>query len=326
MENLYKKYINNQLSKEDLDELKKDDFELHSQQIGEAMHEEWFDSEDDNSNISEGPITKIKKHLDNAIDHERSVTIVPFYYKVALWSAVVLLPLLIISSLYIYNEHSQSTLEVMTVVTHTGEKASVNLPDGTLVALNSDSRLSYIPKEYNKSNRTIDFEGEGYFKVSKDASRPFIVNAQGLRVKVLGTKFNLQVRKNKKNAELYLESGKVQFTSLKNNKSVVLFSNQKLTMNQMTGEMSVQIENGNLSTAWRRNEMVFYKTPFEEVAKCLENTYGITVQLNYRCGPQDFFTGTLVTNDLSSDIEVLEVTNGLTITKTGNTLYISRQH
>jgi transmembrane sensor len=206
-----------------------------------------------------------------------------------------------------------------------GEKASVNLPDGTQVTLNSDSRLSYIPKVYNKDNRTVTFDGEGYFCVAKDKDRPFIVKAKGLNVNVLGTKFNLLVRKNNTNAELFLESGRVQFTSLLKNESVVIYPYQKLTMNQLTGEMSVQTETDNLSTAWRRNEMVFRNAPFESVVKCIENAYGVKIKLNYQCGPKDSFTGTLLTNDLNGDLEVLETTNNLKITKVRNTILIRRQ-
>jgi transmembrane sensor len=318
MENLYTKYINDELSKEELDELKKDDFQKHSQQIEEAMFDEWTNSKE-YVDLSDEEIFKIKSHLDNAIENS-----VPFYYKVALWAAAILLPIIIISSLYIYKDHVQSISETLTVVTHTGEKASVNLPDGTLVLLNSDSKLSYIPKVYNKDTRAISFDGEGYFNVAKDKKRPFIVNARKLNVQVLGTKFNLQIRENNKNAELFLESGTVQFTSLLKKQSVVLHPFQKLLMDQLTGEMSVKIETDNLSTAWRRNEIVFRNAPLESVVKCLGDAYGLKIKMNFQCSPKDAFTGTLLTNDLNSDLEVLETTNDLKIIKINDTLFIRK--
>ncbi len=325
MENLYTKYINNRLSKRDLDDLKKDDFRKHTQEMGEAMHDEWMNSDEDYSTIPDEPISRIKSRLDNNIDSERHITI-PIYYKVALWAAAVLLPLFVISSLYIYKDHTESVSDELTVVTHAGEKASVNLPDGTQVSLNSDSKLAYIPKVYNKDSRTVSFEGEGYFNVAKDKTRPFIVNARGLNVSVLGTKFNLNVRVKAESAELYLESGRVQFTSTISNKSVILHPSQKVTMNQLTGDMTVKTVTDDYSTAWRRNEMVFSHAPLETVIKCLENTYGVDFKLNYKSSAKDSFTGILVTNDLNSDLLVLETTNNIKITKIGNRLYSIKQN
>jgi transmembrane sensor len=323
MENLYNKYINNQLSKEELDELKKKSFQKYSREVGQSMLDEWMSTKEDDLQVSDEVVSKIKDRLNKNIDKQHRTTI-PLYYRVALWAAAILLPLVVISSLYIYKDHVQAISEELTVVTHVGEKASVNLPDGTEVTLNSDSRLSYIPKVYNKDNRTVTFDGEGYFCVAKDKDRPFIVKAKGLNVNVLGTKFNLLVRKNNTNAELFLESGRVQFTSLLKNKSIIIYPYQKLTMNQLTGEMSVQTETDNLSTAWRRNEMIFRNAPFESVTKCLKNAYGVKIKMDYQPSPKDAFTGTLLTNDLNSDLEVIETTNNLKIIKIGNTLFIRR--
>lgn len=322
MKNLYSKYINNQLTVAELEELRKDNPQKFSSEMEEALNEEW-NADEDYSQIPDDVVAGIKSRLDKAIDKKRRV-IVPLYYKVLGWAAVILLPLFILSTLYIYKEHTQAVSEEMVVATATGEKATITLPDGTLVTLNSNSRLSYTPKVYNKDNRQISFSGEAYFNVAKDKERPFMIDARGLKVQVLGTKFNLSVRKEDKNAELFLESGKVLFTSLLKRESVVLSPNQKLTMNQMTGEMSVMKETDNMASAWRRNEMIFRNAPFESVVKAIENVYGVRIRMEYKSDSMDVFTGTLVTNDLNSVLEVIETTNNLKATKTNNVISIGR--
>ncbi len=190
--------------------------------------------------------------------------------------------------------------EEMIVTTAIGEKANIILPDGTRVKLNSDSRLSYIPKSYNKGMRQINFSGEGYFDVSKDKERPFKIDAEGLKVKVLGTKFNLSVRKDNENAELFLETGKVMFSSLLKNKAVILSPNQELTMNQTTGEISVKNVYHNVVSAWTRNEMIFRNAPFSLVVKSIEKTYNVKINLKLKNDSMDLFTGALVTNYLNA--------------------------
>ena len=78
---------------------------------------------------------------------------------------------------------------------------------GVLVSLNSKSRLIYFPKDYNKKERKIAFGGEGYFQVKRNVNTPFLINAKGLQVRVLGTTFNLSVRDTERTAELALEEG-----------------------------------------------------------------------------------------------------------------------
>ena len=71
------------------------------------------------------------------------------------------------------------------------EQIRVILQDGSIVHLNSDSRLRY-PKQFGLFNRTVELWGEGYFNVAKDENRPFKVDLQGVEVRVTGTKFNVK--------------------------------------------------------------------------------------------------------------------------------------
>ena len=82
---------------------------------------------------------------------------------------------------------------MVTVRSNPGMRTSCNLPDGTVAYLNSGSTLIY-PVPYDNDKRAVTLDGEGYFKVTHDPEKPFIVNvADGkMRVKVLGTEFNLQ--------------------------------------------------------------------------------------------------------------------------------------
>lgn len=310
MKELYRKYIDNKLTREGLNDLKNKSDNLGSDRdLLDAMQEEWLKDNDDYQNVSDIEMCKVKSKLDDKIHHEnRSI---PLYYKIIGWVAVMLLPLFILSTFYLYNEKSQRQSDEITVSTAQGEKANVTLPDGTVVSLNSESKLTYAAKMYNKESRQLHFSGEGYFVVAKDENRPFLIDAKGLRVKVLGTKFNLSVRDSKPNAELFLESGSVQFTSLLKKEAVIIKPNQKVIMNQLTGKMTVKDETLNDAPTWRKNEIIFRNVPLNEVIKGIENIYNVRIKINKTGDALDVFTGTLVTDDLNGVLEVLERTYNL---------------
>ena len=81
------------------------------------------------------------------------------------------------------------------VVTAFGQKSSVTLPDGTRIWLNSGSRVSYS-SAFNSRSRTVNLEGEAYFSVARNEQLPFVVQADGMSVTALGTKFNVKADAN----------------------------------------------------------------------------------------------------------------------------------
>lgn len=320
MKELYRKYINNTLSSKELAELKKISDIESDNDLFEILSEEWENVNENQVHVDDSKMYRIKEKLDRRIFlKSKSLDI---YYKIARWAAFILLPLFIISTFYFYNENSKMESEEMVVSTGDNEKATIILPDETLVTLNSNSRLSYIPRLYNGKLRQLSFSGEGYFVVSKDKNRPFSIDSKGLRVEVLGTTFNLSVKEQDSDAELYLESGSVRFTSILKNQAIVLRPNEKITMNKFTGEMTVNYESVNEATAWKRNEMVFHNVPLHKVIREIESVYKVKIKVS--CDSLDAFTGTLVTNDLNGVLEVLGRTCNLQIEVNNGTISMIR--
>ena len=71
-----------------------------------------------------------------------------------------------------------------------GERLVVLLEDGTRVWLNADSKLVY-PEQFAKDKREVSLVGEAYFEVKKDISKPFMVQADEMNIRVTGTSFNV---------------------------------------------------------------------------------------------------------------------------------------
>lgn len=305
MKELEHKYRNDELSPTELQELRKRINSMSDNEIGHEMYQAWMDEEIDDTSVSDKRMDKIKERVERFIKEEKTGGF--RFIRIIQIAAAVLLPVFIALSGYLYYENRQIAAEEMIVSTARGERASVTLPDGTTVALNSESRLGYFPKAYNKEERKISFNGEGYFQVCKNQEAPFMIDAKGLQVKVLGTTFNLLAREHHKTAELALEKGSVCFSATKSNKDVVLYPLQKAILDQSTGDILVIAENDikNISV-WRQGNMVFRNTELSEVIRIIEDNYDVTIKIIGKDCPTDSFTGTLPLTNLNEVLEVIE--------------------
>ena len=96
------------------------------------------------------------------------------------------------------------------------------LPDGSVVALNSNSKLVF-PKQFNGDTREVTIEGEAFFDVKPNPEKPFIINAGKAQIKVVGTSFNVSAYPETETLEVVVKTGKVQVIS----KNIDEFSQQK---------------------------------------------------------------------------------------------------
>ena len=127
------------------------------------------------------PGMKMKQRFMSEIKRERGRRSVGRKW---MWVAAVLLPfvLLSVSLLFLVNRTGIfSETEYAEISVPYGEQMRVILQDGSIVHLNSDSRLRY-PKQFGLFNRTVELWGEGYFNVARDENRPFKVDLQGVEV------------------------------------------------------------------------------------------------------------------------------------------------
>ncbi len=308
MEELEHKYRKDTLSVHDLRRLREQVNAADDEEIEKTMREAWMCDDIDVSEIEAARVNGLKRKIDARIAHDSRNK--PALYrtvkKTLRLAAAVLLPLFILTTLYLYRENNRMSAETLAVTTGRGERAAITLPDGTSVTLNAHSELVYIPREYNRDKREVRFEGEGYFRVSKDKERPFRVNAEGLEVEVTGTAFNLDVRPESETAELSLEEGGVRFLSTRTDKGVLLEPGQRAVLNRADGTITVWSETYiEDASAWKRGEMVFRNARFSEVIGRLEKNYGIRIKTDYRESDSDLFTGTLPATDITEALTII---------------------
>ena len=153
-----------------------------------------------------------------------------------------------------------------------GEKMTFQLPDGSVVELNSGSSLSF-PAAFSGDDRTVELHGEGFFKVVKDNEKPFNVISGNLMTTVLGTSFDVNMRENQ--IKVALLEGKVRVGKIGNVQKIYLTPGQSAVLRK--DELRRQMFDSLATMAWKRDEIIFQKEPLADAFNKLENWYGVTI-------------------------------------------------
>lgn len=194
-----------------------------------------------------------------------------------------------------------------------GEKYITTLLDGTTITLNADSKLKY-PIRFTNGTRDIYLEGEAYFEVQRDSSKPFIVHSGNLSTTVLGTKFNVSAFPNEKNIAVSLVEGSVKVAkeiagTVEN--IVMLQPDQQLVYNKekeigTVGQFDLQD-----ATGWKDNKLIFRKELFANVLVKLERAYGVKFELQDKSFSNQKITANFHNESLWTVSEALKKLTGL---------------
>jgi len=151
-----------------------------------------------------------------------------------------------------------------------GKRSSIELTDGSKLWLNSGSRAIY-PVAFNKKIREIYIEGEGYLEVAHDALRPFYVVTDQVKVKVLGTKFDISAYKDDDHVSVVLVEGSVQTTT--GTESLVMVPNQKLNYKISTQKSTLEKANVLEYISWKDGWMLCNKEQIKSITTKLSRYY-----------------------------------------------------
>lgn len=184
---------------------------------------------------------------------------------------------------YIFNTVVEKHQPANIVYTTTeNAQQSIVLSDGSEIALNKVSEISY-PDVFDADSRQINFEGEAFFNIAHNPDKPFIIKSGELQIEVLGTSFNLCTCPEGDEMTLYLESGKVLFSSIDMNdgsikEQMILTPGQKGIYNRNSGLICKSDFTGQNYLAWKTGIIAFEKTPLPEVFSVLEKTYELQIE------------------------------------------------
>ncbi|ATL49242.1 iron dicitrate transport regulator FecR [Chitinophaga caeni] len=184
------------------------------------------------------------------------------------------------SLIYSNNSHVNAALAYNTMTTPKGRQFQVTLPDGTIAWLNAASSIRY-PTTFLGNERRVEVDGEVYFEVAPDASKPFRVAIDNRAlVEVLGTDFNVNAYNNENTITTTLVSGSVRVSNVLKNGVVLQPGQQAEIINAAKPDANIRVhQQVNLEKilAWKNGLFNFEGATLEEAMRQLERWYNIEV-------------------------------------------------
>ena len=225
-----------------------------------------------------------------------------------------------------------------------GSKAITILPDGTKVWLNAGTNIMYNTSLFGKSERQVTLIGEGFFKVAANPDKPFIVIAKNLKIRALGTEFNVKAYPEEDNIEATLVKGIIKVDGKDHNrksfsvtlkpKQQVKFRTGKATINSVVltdpGKVDIEklreiklenlisdlsmrpvisnLERTDLYTSWKDENWIFKGEKISELAVLLERRFNVKILFGSEELKEYRFTGTFQNETLEQVLQVLKLT------------------
>ena len=194
-----------------------------------------------------------------------------------------------------------------------GTQSKLQLADGTVVYLNSGSKLHFPLSFSNQKNRVVTLEGEGYFDVTKNTQKPFIVRTSDMDVKVLGTSFNVQAYPNTGKIEVALVEGAVELHKPNDVKGSYLAKLKPYDVSTylVAERVLKRVVDKDMYKymAWKDGKIMFVNAPMTHVVQTLENWYNISIKLENSQLNEFRFTASFKDESLAQVLNLLSLTS-----------------
>lgn len=254
-------------------------------------------------------------------------------YRNAIAIAAVLLVIVSISLFY-YSRVDKFAPDTQ-IVAGKGIRKKIKLPDGTLVWLNSDSKLSYESDINRKKRRVVYLVGEAFFDVAHRKSQPFIVRTDKICVKVLGTAFNIKAYPVDKKSEATLIRGSIELSVNDRSEQKILLSpsekfalveekeNKKVVhsksnnLPELPKDITLMIQHvvpvriGNNEyieeTSWRDSQLVFQNESLEDLKPKLERWFNVQIKFEIEPPKSYRFTGVFKNETIEETLKAMQL-------------------
>ena len=219
------------------------------------------------------------------------------------------------------NEEIEEKPVYHTISTPVGGEYHFTLADGTMVWLNSSSRLTF-PTRFTGDAREVLVEGEVYFGVQHDESKPFIVRVNDVSVRVLGTEFCISAYPENEGVMTTLVRGAVQVAS--GNNQVVLKPGYQAVVDQYSGAISQRAVELSLYTSWVRGIFEYENMELNDIMVQLARWYDVQFTFSASECKERRFTGVIRKyEDLNDVLDMIEKTTNVKFIINGKNVTIT---
>ncbi len=248
--------------------------------------------------------------------------------------AAVIIMLIGVSGFFFFMNRSKNNSNIAKNILEVpyGSMSILTLPDGTKLWVNSGSKLTYN-SDYGKKNRDIYLTGEAYFDVAKNRKLPFVVYALNVKIKALGTSFNVKAYPDEKKVETTLIHGLVEIEKSGSKSIILLNPSQKIIISevektapimqndqkvQLRKEMNISSEatdtafilNKEVDTekeiSWKKGKLIFDREPLSSLTVKLERRYDVDFYFETEKLKEYRYTGTFKDLSLEQIMEAMK--------------------
>ncbi len=290
-ENYLAKWLNNDLSEEELAEFKRsDEYASYKKLIdaGGSLRAPEFDTDK--------AFNDFKNH------QKKEIKVIPMNPMRKLWRIAAAIAVIFIASYFYISTLDES------VSTQYAERSEITLPDNSEIILNADSRITYSEKNWSKE-RNISLEGEAFFKVAK--GQKFTVATKDGMVTVLGTQFNVENRRGFFEVTCYEGLVSVTFNG-KNTKLPA--GNSFVAINGVVSKSESPL---NTTPSWMNNESTFKSIPLYYVLDEFERQYNIEVKTQ-NVNLEQLFTGSFSNTNINLALQSISTPSQIKFKLEGN--------
>jgi ferric-dicitrate binding protein FerR (iron transport regulator) len=193
------------------------------------------------------------------------------------------------------------------------ELKTIMLPDSTVIALNISSFVEYSDS-FNLKERRIKFEGEAYFEIKPDKSRPFIIETSRSETKVLGTAFNLKAYSNQKTESIVVTHGLVQFSKKADRikKPVLLAKGEKAVL---ADSIEKELNTDPNFMSWKTGIFLFNNELLPKAIELFSEYYHVEFKIQDENIKSLTLSGKFEKKSLDEMLEILEITLQIKVDK-----------
>ncbi len=196
-----------------------------------------------------------------------------------------------------------------------GERKQIQLSDGSVVTLNAASTFQ-VASDFGVRKRNVVLQGEAFFQVSKDKTRPFIIKTGKIYTRVVGTSFDINAYSNENTISVGVATGKVQVEKQEvNGKTLIgkdLTHNHLLVYDLTKDSYSQSVTDTDQFDAWTTNKLIFNKASIAQIARILERTYNVNVVITGKPRKPGLYTVTFDNYSLERLLPLLVNLSGMT--------------
>lgn len=193
-----------------------------------------------------------------------------------IWAAAILIPFTLLLSMFVFVNNRVELFAKESfneMIVPADEQLSLVFQDGSKVRLNAGTKIRF-PKQFGLTERRVFLEGEGFFEITTNTKRHFVVETPNLNIKVTGTSFNVDATPGAENVVVHLYSGEVELNSRTVKKA--LLPRNIATYHIATGKMRVvESPDEEKTPGWVSKHFRFFNTPLPEVLSILSKAYNV---------------------------------------------------